>query len=164
MYYEWSELDNPLDVRNEFVYRFIDTNRPLFDQHIKQSTAAGYQGFLWEFFQFPAAVEEKEALRFIEQRKSVLFFFDNWCSYKSRTYIFPEKTWKLSAFQSSGSTLLDIMSKYSFVGLGDHREADIEPIPDEVYIFDETYTWYIALTTENLPNGERLCYAYGLNK
>jgi len=163
MNYNWSELDNAIDIRNEFVRNFVNTNMPLFNDHIIQIKNDGYSGFLWEFLHNPSVIDEKDAFSHIEKKPLVLFFFDNWHSYKSKTYVFPEKTWKHTVYKSSGVVLLDIMLNYCFVGL-EHQEKDIEPIPDEVYIFDETYNWYIVLTKENLPNGERLCFSKGLNR
>jgi hypothetical protein len=129
--------------RSEYINKFINTDSEHYKKYIevvKQfSDRECYQGYLWDCLINPKSISIEEVVKFRAVLKKVIVFWD----IHSQDRIFIPDYWKFGK---------DNILKLEFGELIDNLEYLLE----DIYVFDETLKWTLALTHED-DNGERIC-------
>lgn len=150
------------DTRNAFILEFVQTG-DWYREHIEKSWMKNglpyYSGFLWECMRFPdeIRVSEREGLQLLSEKDTVLFLFDFFDHERDSSYQppniepFNRPDWEHLVYRAKASDLIDLIRE--------ERPGENEPIklPQEVYIFDESLTWFIAFGGDDAPGNKRIC-------
>ncbi|MBP2658661.1 MAG: hypothetical protein H6Q69_1693 [Firmicutes bacterium] len=102
-----------------------------------------YTGYLWECLIGAKCINFKEFDSYRSAIKEVLAFWD----IHSKEKIWIPEYWKFGK---------DTVLKLTFEDLMDN----LEYLPEDIYIFDETLQWTLILTHEDV-DGERICEKSG---
>ena len=134
-------------LRQSFLTSFVDKKSMWYKEILKQvheTNGGHYLGYLWDclFRDNLKVVSMDFVYSFIRERNSIYVFWDNHPrSYFPRTSIARDHT-------------KDSLLKISAEELG----TIINQLPEDSYLFDDSLSWAIALTHEELSSGCRICY------
>lgn len=127
-----------------------------------------YSGFLWEFLydhgkSDTLPISEEEGLRLIETHDMVLFMFDlsYYESDRQRPKVppFDRPDWQHLVYKAKASCLPKLIWES---WNGDPKQINAAPdspvaLPESVYVFDESFSWFVAFTEEN-DGQDRICF------
>lgn len=134
-------------LRRLFLSSFVDKKSTRYREILRQvynSNGSHYSGYLWDclFRDHLKVVTTDFVYSFLVGRNSIYVFWDNHPeSYFSKTSL---------AREYSKDSMLNISAS--------QLEAIIEQLPEDFYIFDDSLSWAIAFTHEELSHGTRICY------
>ena len=125
-----------------------DGYRRNIDTRHKYSDGYCYNGYLWDYLIDPIVSDERSLMAAIKELKSIYVLWD----IHSHEKIFIKDYWK---FGKECILLLDSSMLIQYLHL----------LPEDIYIFDESYTWTIIFTHEYIDD-DRYCLKAGtsLNK
>lgn len=103
-----------------------------------------YTGYLWDCLIEHRTIKVEDIYKYREILDKVLVFWD----IHSKDKIWIEDYWKFSK---------DCMLKLNYEALMDN----LNHLPEDIYVFDESLEWTVILTHEDDFNGERLCEQLG---
>lgn len=133
--------------RSEYIDKFINTNSEHYQKYIEVirqfSDGMCYTGYTWDCLINPSIIRIEEVVNFRAVLKEVLVFWD----IHSKDRILIPDYWKFGK---------DDVLKLKFGELMDN----LEYLPEDIYIFDESLKWTLVLTHED-NNGERFCIKSG---
>ena len=139
--------ENANSLRRKYIDTFINVDHPHFIRYISHlerfSDGYCYTGYLWDCLISPTVID-------FDYFKTVTFSTDVFVLWDihSKEKIFVENYWK---FNKS-----DVLKLNYDVLLN-----NLEYLPEDIYIFDETFSWTLILThEENIPK-VRLCAKCG---
>ena len=184
MNFEYTKIpeEKAYDLRKRFIDTFVDTSKELYIKYIKDLqakdtvNAEGFVvSFLWSCLKKNVAykVDFYDAMRFLHKRKNENVFV----MWDIRPYkvIYPEEWWEKSIYTPPCELILKSDEVISITPkelcevlihdhhIETHRLGDIVEyfLREDVYVFDETFTWYIALTHNEVDthNEKRLCFS-----
>lgn len=175
---EIEALGERQDLRNAFIREFVrkTPDSDIYHNHIEKTWMKNglpyYSGFLWEFLFYydemdSVVISESEGLRLLGERDTVLFMFDFFdyeanSSYKApKVDPFVRRDWQHILYKARASCLPELIREDLRLELLGRINADASSpvkLPDSVYLFDESLTWYLAFTGEDLSDGQRLCF------
>ncbi len=166
-------------MREKFIATFVDTTHDLYVRYIRDIRANDtvkigglVVSFLWSCLQKNKAyiIDFYAAMRYIHQLENmrVLVMWD----IRPEKVVYPESWRAYSVYTPPCELLLKSDEMISIEPkelcevllhdhhIEEHRIRDISQyfLRDDVYIFDETCTWYVALTHEK-HNQKRLCFS-----
>ena len=129
-----------------YISRFIDMDSNYYKEYIatykKFSDGWFYIGYLWDCLKNRKMIREEKAMLRACVNSSVFVFWD----LHSSVDMGAQGYWK--KFQRP----LVLSLKYGDLPSG--RQY----LPDDVYIFDETYSWTLVFTHEYISGQQRVCY------
>lgn len=133
-------------IRELFILAFIDTKSAYYNNQIlnmkKCSDGECYIGYLWDCLITKHRISYQFAVSFLEsQHKEIYVLWDvNSCDFiKIPNYWhFPKK---------QGLTLC----------AEDLKEV-LPQLPEDCYFFDESFSWVVSLTHEEIKPQKRICY------
>lgn len=165
------------ELRQKFIDTFVDTSHDLYVKYIRDLRASdtvnaeGFvASFLWSCLHKNTAeiADFYDAMRYLHQLKTekVLVMWD----IRPQKVIYPAEWQAFSVYTPPCELLLKSDEMISAEPkelcevllhdhhIEEHKTGDIAQyfLREDVYIFDETCTWYIALTHEE-HDGKRLC-------
>ena len=129
-------------LRNKYIEKFINTNHPYYKEHIqhiqKFSDGYCYIGYLWDVLISSKVIE-------FDYFKNLVFINDVYIFWDIHTKdrIFIEDYWKFKkndVLKLNYNILLD----------------NLKYLPEDIYIFDETFDWTLILTHEDNHFNKRL--------
>ncbi len=172
-------------LRERFIDVFVDTSKDLYIKYIRALkandtvNAEGFKvSFLWSCLKKSVAnkVDFYDAMRFLHGQKSENVFV-MW-DIRPLKIIYPEEWWEKSVYTPPCEIVLKSDEVISVppkelcqvlihdYNIEAHRIGDISEyfLREDVYVFDESFTWYIALTHEeaDTDSKKRLCFSYGM--
>ena len=99
-----------------------------------------YDAYLWDCLKNPCVKTEKDCMNLL---KSYENFYAFWDIHSCEKIVIPNY-WKFPKSAVVNLTYLDF-------------SARIDDFPEDIYFFDETYSWSVVLTHEYITK-ERFCY------
>lgn len=184
MTFEYTKInkEKACAIREKFIDTFVDKSRDLYIKYIRDLKAddvVNAEGFivsyLWSCLKKSSAykVDFYDAMRYLHQQKSETVFV-MW-DIRPSEIIYPEAWQSYSVYTPECELILrsdEIVSitpkELCEVLIHDHhiethRIGDICEyfLREDVYVFDETFAWYVALTHEetDIHNKKRLCFS-----
>lgn len=135
-------------LRSVYTEEFVNTCEPYYKEHIEQKRmfidGMCYIGYLWDCLLKKDVVSEYRAKQMLAGRRDV---FIMWDIHSCERIFIPDyrrypKTSVLCAEEWSDSLMSDL--------------------PEDLYLFDETFRWSVIFTHETNDKGRRYClYAEG---
>lgn len=132
--------------RKKYIDVFIDKLQDGYAENImtlrQYSDGYCYKGYLWDYFKKAIVVTERFCLDWIEDNAMgcIKVLWD----IHSKDNIFIENYWKYP--------------KHSILCLcKSELRTIIGSLPEDIYIYDDTYRWTIALTHEQINEKHRFC-------
>lgn len=132
------------NIREKFINSFIDKASEYYVNYILKlnnfTDGWCYIGYLWDCFNFFEPIEESFCLNYIETLDEIYIMWD---IHSSERILIPNY-WKYpkESVISLSFTEYVLFNKF---------------FPDDIYIFDATFSWCFALTHENDDIGNRHC-------
>ncbi len=134
-------------LRKQFICTFIDTESDYYRKYIETvkdcSDGWCYSGYLWDCFIAPIVIRPDDVINHRDRLRKVFAFWD----IHSRDKIWVDDFWKFGK---------DTILRLDFDDLLDNPDY----LPEDIYIFDESMQWTLALTHE-YTNGTRYCVKTG---
>lgn len=132
-------------LREEFIREFVDVNDEYYKQYIARRTqyidGECYTGYLWDCLRNKELIREKDINSLSQVLGDVFVMWDiHTCE-----RIFIEDYWKFDK---------DTILKLKFETLLQGEKF----LPEDIYIFDETFSWCLVKTHEDIAGG-RFCLA-----
>ncbi len=184
MNFEYKKIpeEKAYELRNKFIDTFVDTTKDLYIKCIKDLrandivNAEGFRvSFLWSCLKKNIAYKADfyDAMRYLHRQKSENVFV-MW-DIRPSEIIYPEAWQSYSVYtppcelRLKSDEVISITPKelcevlIHDCHIETHHLGDICEyfLREDVYVFDETFTWYIALTHEEVDtnNKKRLCFS-----
>lgn len=144
---EYFPVDRAIAVRNKYIDKFIDTSSEHYKKYIatvnEYSDGICYTGYLWDCIINPVIIRFDEIIAYKDLLKQVLIFWD----IHSKEKIWIDDYWKFGKDSILKLNYSDILNNLDY-------------FPEDVYIFDDSMEWTLALTHEE-NNGIRICAKVG---
>ncbi|MCH5183679.1 MAG: hypothetical protein J1E00_05830 [Oscillospiraceae bacterium] len=135
--------DKSNDLRQKYVDTFIDRNIDLYVERILRliefSDGLCYTGYLWDCFQSPNVIPEIEIMQKLKGKKNVYIMWD----IHSVDNIHIPNYWKYP--------------KNRVLFVDEWSEELRNDLPEDIYIFDDSFTWSAVYTHETDINEEPYC-------
>ena len=139
--------EEQLKLRDAYCSSFANTKSDGYKKNIatyhNYSDDYCYNGYIWEHLANPMLAEERSLMKIIQKLKKIYVLWD----IHSCERILVEDYWK---FEKETILLLD----------GDMLIKSLHLLPEDIYIFDDKYTWTMILTHEYIGD-ERYCLTSG---
>ena len=130
-------------LRKKFVKHFVDTGSDYYKERIERliefCDGMCYEGYLWDCLSFSTPMTENELSKFLANKKNVYVMWD----IHSCERILMLNYWKYP--------------KDSVLLLNRWIPTVMNSLPEDIYIFDDTFTWSAIYTHETDKNGDRYC-------
>lgn len=128
---------------NKYIKLFVNTKNDYYINYIFNrkcySDGLCYTGYMWDVFKSSKIISYEEAIKKILSKKELFVCWD----IHSKENIFIENYWqypKRSIIQLSSEEFIETLDKF----------------PEDIYIFDTSFSWTIAFTHEEI-HAERYC-------
>ena len=137
------ELIESNKIREKFINEFVQINSKYYKEHIfkriKCSDGMCYTGYIWGCIRGRKLIDYDMAITYIEQFNDVYVMWD----INSKNRIFIPDYWKFEK-----ESILKLNSKLLM--------NNLQFFPEDIYVFNDTYEWTIALTHEDI-DGKSFC-------
>lgn len=134
-------------LREKYISAFINTKSPSYIERIKTLTQFSdglcYVGYLWDCLKKPVVVSKAELVRRLKNKKNIYIMWD----LHSADRIFIPNYWK--------------HPKECVLFVETWSEDLYEELPEDIYIFDDTFTWSAIFTHETDINNDPYCLYMG---
>lgn len=132
------------DLRRMYIDKYINKEDDYYKERISNlircSDGLCYRGYLWDCLKSMQLISETEGEQLIKSVENILIMWD----INSKDYIFIPDYWKYPK-----EAILSLpVEEY-----GQYKSE----LPEDIYIFDETFTWSVILTHETTYEDERYC-------
>ena len=138
-------LDNQKsdDLRCKYVRSFVNTAKKQYKENIQQKKmycdGLCYTGYLWDYLLSPRVISQKEAEQCAREKKN---FYIMWDIHSSERILIPDY-WKYP--------------KESVLYIETWTDALRDSLPEDIYLFDNTFTWSIVFTHETDADDNPYC-------
>lgn len=137
-------------IRSVFIESFVNTESNYYKSKIqrrkKVSDGYCYTGYLWDCVSSRQRISYQQAIQFLQDiERSMYAFWDIHSEdliLKKHYWIYPKES-------------ILVLSKSEIAGM-------IPTLPEDCYFFDDTLSWAIALTHEEIKAGKRICYSVNI--
>ncbi len=130
--------------RENYINAFVNKNSEIYLNHIcvlnKYIDGYCYDAYLWDSLKNPCVKTEKDCMKLLKSYENLYAFWD---IHSCEKIVIPNY-WKFPKSAVVNLTYLDFL-------------AHINDFPEDIYFFDETYSWSVVLTHEYIAK-ERFCY------
>ena len=131
------------DLRRQYIKTFVDTGSSYYIENIEHkkmfSDGQCYIGYLWDCLINPNVVSEYKADQLLQEKRKIFIMWD----IHSCERIFIPDYWK---FPKSRILYID-----------DWIETFKSELPEDIYLFDDTFGWSIIYTHETNAEEDRYC-------
>lgn len=128
-------------LRIKFINSFIKTESDYYKKYILEkkmfSDGMCYIGYLWDCLHHSKNISPQESLTFLETKKNIYIMWD----IHSKDRIFIPNYWKYP--------------KHSILKVDFWSESYFRDLPEDIYLFDETFSWCIVYTHEEIEDNTR---------
>lgn len=130
--------------RTQYIDKFVNKESSYYRERIQEliecSDGLCYWGYLWDCFNSLQLVSEDECSQYLNKFEHFFIMWD----INSKDYIYTPNYWKYPK---------EAVLKVS----REDYEKIKDTLPEDIYIFDESFTWSIVLTHETGYDDERYC-------
>ena len=137
------DLKKSDELRDEYIKSFIDTSSSYYKEDIEQKTLFSdgfcYIGYLWDCLLKPTIISEYKANHFLEDKGIVYIMWD----IHSSERIFIDDYWKFP--------------KNQILCTDEKIESLKSDLPEDIYVFDDTFSWTVVFTHEYNDKDRRYC-------
>lgn len=130
-------------LRCEYIKNFVNTSSLYYRKNIEQKTLFSdglcYTGYLWDCLLKPTVISEYKAEQFLQEKRRI---FIMWDIHSCERILIPNY-WK---FPKTNVICTDAWS-----------ESFKHNLPEDVYVFDDTFRWSVIFTHETDEKEERYC-------
>jgi hypothetical protein len=134
--------------RNCYIEEFVSKDSEYFEENIQQLKQCPdglcYSGYLWDCLKKYARITEKEVKERLDNYGNVMVMWD----IHSQDKIFIKDYWR---FEKDSLISIDVRD----------LTQNLEFLPEDLYIFDESMKWTLILTHE-FDNKRRICIGVGI--
>lgn len=135
-------------LRNEYISAFVNCDSPHYKKFIEQkrmfTDGMCYVGYLWDCLLNMDVISEYRAKMMLTEKRDVFIMWD----IHSCERIFIPDYWKYP--------------KTSVLYAAEWSDSLMSDLPEDLYLFDETFMWSVIFTHETNDKGRRYClYAEG---
>lgn len=131
------------DLRYKYIKNFINTSSPYYKKNIEQKTMFSdglcYVGYLWDCLLNPTVVSEHKADQLLLGKRELFVMWD----IHSCERIFIPNYWKFP--------------KEKVLYVKTWLETFKDDLPEDVYVFDNTFSWSVIFTHETDTKNNRYC-------
>ena len=131
------------ELRSEYIQSFVDTTKDYYLELIKHKTEFSdglcYIGYLWDCLKNPKVISEAEASLILQGKQNLYIMWD----IHSCERILIPNYWKYP----KTSVLSTEMWSVSFK----------EELPEDIYLFDDTFSWSVIFTHETDEQNNNFC-------
>ena len=137
------DFDKSNAIRQKYIETFVDTESKYYAENIEKlikfSDGLCYIGYLWDCFKNPMVISKDELEKVLKDKKRFYVMWD----IHSADSIFIPNYWK---YPKSSILVVDNWSK----------EIKNE-LPEDIYLFDDTFTWSAVYTHETDIKENQYC-------
>mgnify|MGYP004473051747 FL=1 len=130
-------------LRCEYIKNFINTSSLYYKENIERkilfSDGLCYTGYLWDCLLKPTVISECKANQFLQGKRRM---FIMWDIHSCERILIPNY-WKFP--------------KTKIISTDAGIESFKHDLPEDVYIFDDTFSWSVIYTHETDEKEERYC-------
>lgn len=130
-------------LRFNYTQKFVDTTKDYYIKLIEHKTQFSdgmcYVGYLWDCLKNPRVISEADASRILHKKQNLYIMWD---IHSCERILIPDY-WKYP----KTSVLLTEMWSDSFK----------ENLPEDMYLFDETFSWSVIFTHETDEQNNNYC-------
>ena len=130
-------------LRNLYVLNFINTASSYYNKYIQQKIKFDdgmfYPGYLWDCTLSPQIVSEEDALKIVQDKEKMYIMWDD----HSCQRCVMTKEWNYS---KQDILLIDKWACVNRLNM-----------PEDMYVFDDTFSWSIVITHETNTKNETYC-------
>ena len=131
------------EFRRKYISLFVNTESEHYNQYIAKlrmfKDGLRYTGYLWDCFINPTLVSAAYCDNYLKRKGEIYIFWD---IHSCERIPIPDY-WKYP---------IDCLMCMTYDEYQEHKHV----LPEDVYIFDETFSWTIAYTHEDIE-GEQYC-------
>ncbi len=131
------------DLRCNYIKNFVDTSSKYYKENIEHKTMFSdglcYTGYLWDCLLNPSAILESKADQLLQEKRRIFIMWD----IHSCDRIFIPDYWKFP--------------KTNVLCVDDWLEIFKEDLPEDIYVFDDTFSWSVIYTHETYVKDNRYC-------
>jgi hypothetical protein len=139
-----------VQLRVTYVNRFVDTQSEWYKMKIERTLEFGgreyYHGILWETIPHPKVLSPNDAASIASRNHVVYAMWDL-------------KKPILAAFEDLMKPYWEIPDNAILRTTYGDLADNLESLPPDVYIFDDSFNWTVIFTHETDQSGEQLCLA-----
>ena len=130
-------------LRNEYISAFVNCDSPHYRKFIEQkrmfTDGMCYVGYLWDCLLNMDVISEYRAKMMLTEKRDVFIMWD----IHSCERIFIPDYWKYP--------------KTSVLYAAEWSDSLMSDLPEDLYLFDETFMWSVIFTHETNHKGRRYC-------
>ena len=130
-------------LRNEYISAFVNCDSPHYKKFIEQkrmfTDGMCYVGYLWDCLLNMDVISEYRAKMMLTEKRDVFIMWD----IHSCERIFIPDYWKYP--------------KTSVLYAAEWSDSLMADLPEDLYLFDETFMWSVIFTHETNDKGRRYC-------
>ena len=130
-------------LRNEYISAFVNCDSPHYRKFIEQkrmfTDGMCYVGYLWDCLLNMDVISEYPAKMMLTEKRDVFIMWD----IHSCERIFIPDYWKYP--------------KTSVLYAAEWSDSLMSDLPEDLYLFDETFMWSVIFTHETNDKGRRYC-------
>ena len=130
-------------LRCEYIKNFINTSSLYYKENIERkilfSDGLCYTGYLWDYLLKPTVISECKANQFLQGKRRM---FIMWDIHSCERILIPNY-WKFP--------------KTKIISTDAGIESFKHDLPEDVYIFDDTFSWSVIYTHETDEKEDRYC-------
>lgn len=132
-------------IREKYITTFVDTSKEYFLKYIKNichfKDGARYTGYLWDCFKFVELKNKEFCQSFLRKKE---FFYVFWDLHLVEN-ITIDNYWKYPIDSVLCTNITEL-------------EKQRNELPEDLYLFDDSFTWTIAYTHEDDLEGNQMIY------
>ena len=130
-------------LRCEYIKNFVNTSSLYYKKNIEQKTLFSdglcYTGYLWYCLLKPTVISEYKAEQFLQEKRRI---FIMWDIHSCDRILIPDY-WKFPKTK--------VLYSDTWV------ETFKDDLPEDVYVFDDTFSWSVIYTHETDVKNNRYC-------
>lgn len=130
-------------LRHNYVKNFVDTASTYYKENIEQKTMFSdglcYIGYLWDCLLNPSIILESKADQILQEKRRIYIMWD----IHSCDRIFISDYWKFP--------------KEKILCTDAWAEIYKDDLPEDIYVFDDTFSWSVIYTHETDVKDNRYC-------
>ena len=130
-------------LRGNYIRNFVDTDSTYYKENIEQKTMFSdglcYTGYLWDCLLKPSIILENKAEQILQEKRKIFIMWD----IHSCDRILVPDYWK---FPKTKVLYADAWA-----------ETFKDDLPEDIYVFDGTFSWSVIYTHETDLKNNRYC-------
>ena len=130
-------------LRNEYINALVNCDSPYYKKYIEQKRmfvdGMCYVGYLWDCLLNKVVISEYRAKLMLTEKNNIFIMWD----IHSCERIFIPDYWKYP--------------KTSVLYAAEWSDSLMSNLPEDLYLFDETFRWSVIFTHETSDKGRRYC-------